>query len=157
MPLDQNEFLLKTCQCRALRSQIGEPFAAEIDLNLRCRHVETAGAAGAPTSDRPEPAALPSTIGTDVMNQADFQAELQREGYQVFYGGLKAGEVNPEHSHDWHARIMVIGGEITITRGGKAETFHVGDSCAVAAGEMHAEHVGPQGVAYIAGRRAAGA
>ena len=42
---------------------------------------------------------------------------------------------------------MVIGGEITITRGGKAETFHVGDSCAVAAGEIHAEHVGPQGVA----------
>jgi quercetin dioxygenase-like cupin family protein len=48
---------------------------------------------------------------------------------------------------------MVIGGEITLTRGGKAETFRVGDSCAVAAGEIHAEHVGPQGVAYIAGRR----
>ena len=49
---------------------------------------------------------------------------------------------------------MVIGGEITITRDGKAETFRVGDSCAVAAGEMHAENVGPQGVAYISGRRA---
>ena len=49
---------------------------------------------------------------------------------------------------------MVIGGEITITREGKAETFHVGDSCTVAAGEMHAEHVGLHGVAYIAGRRA---
>ena len=39
------------------------------------------------------------------------------------------------------------------THGEKAETFRVGDSCAVAAGEVHAEHVGPQGVAYIAGRR----
>ena len=48
---------------------------------------------------------------------------------------------------------MVIGGEITLTRGGKAETFGVGDSCAVAAGEVHGERVGPQGVAYIAGRR----
>jgi hypothetical protein len=28
-----------------------------------------------------------------------------------------------------------------------------GDSCAVAAGEVHAEHVGPQGVAFITGRR----
>ena len=46
---------------------------------------------------------------------------------------------------------MVIGGEITLTRGGKVETFRVGDSCAVAAGEIRAEHVGPQGVAYIAG------
>jgi quercetin dioxygenase-like cupin family protein len=89
------------------------------------------------------------------MNQSDFEAELRREGYQIFYGGLKAGEVNPDHAHDWDARVMVIGGEITLTRAGKPETFSVGDSCAVAAGEMHAEHVGPQGVTYIAGRRTA--
>jgi quercetin dioxygenase-like cupin family protein len=88
------------------------------------------------------------------MNQSEFEADLRREGYQVFYGGLRANEVNLDHTHDWHARVMVIGGEITITRNGKAETFHVGDSCAVAAGETHAEHVGAQGVAYIAGRRA---
>jgi quercetin dioxygenase-like cupin family protein len=88
-----------------------------------------------------------------VMNQSEFEAELQSQGYQVFYGGLQAGMVNPDHAHDWDARVMVIGGEITLTRGGKAETFRVGDSCAVAAGEVHAEHVGPQGVAYIAGRR----
>jgi quercetin dioxygenase-like cupin family protein len=49
---------------------------------------------------------------------------------------------------------MVIGGAITLTRGGKAEIFRTGDSCAVPAGEVHAEQVGPQGVAYIAGRRA---
>ena len=91
------------------------------------------------------------------MNQSDFEADLRREGYQVFYGGLKAGEVNPDHTHDWDARVMVIGGEITVARAGKAEKFQAGDSCAVAAGELHAEHVGPQGVAYIAGRRTASA
>ena len=42
------------------------------------------------------------------MNQSDFEADLRREGYQIFYGGLKAGEVNPDHSHAWHARVMVI-------------------------------------------------
>jgi quercetin dioxygenase-like cupin family protein len=89
------------------------------------------------------------------MNQKDFEADLQREGYQIFYGGLRPDEVNADHSHEWDARVMVIAGEITLTRGGKAETFRVGDSCGVAAGEVHAEHVGPQGVAYIAGRRAA--
>ena len=89
------------------------------------------------------------------MNQNEFEADLRREGYQVVYGGMKAGEVNPDHAHDWDARVMVIGGAITVTRGGKAQTFHAGDSCAVAAGELHAEHVGPQGVAYIAGRRTA--
>jgi quercetin dioxygenase-like cupin family protein len=87
------------------------------------------------------------------MNQSEFEADLRREGYQVFYGGLQAGAVNPDHSHDWDARVMAIGGEITLTRGRKAETFRAGDSCVVAAGEVHAEHVGPQGVAYIAGRR----
>ncbi len=88
------------------------------------------------------------------MNQSEFEADLRREGYQVFYGGLGANHANPDHTHDWDARVMVIGGEITLTRGGKVQTFHPGDSCAVAAGELHAEHVGPQGVAYIAGRRA---
>src|SRR5260221_10302413 len=46
---------------------------------------------------------------------------------------------------NWDARVMVLGGEITLTRAGKAETFSVGDSCTVAAGEMHAEQVGPHG------------
>jgi quercetin dioxygenase-like cupin family protein len=87
------------------------------------------------------------------MNQSEFEADLRRQGYQVFYGGLQAGVVNPDHTHDWDARVMVISGEITLTRGGKAEMFGVGDSCTVAAGEVHAERVGPQGVAYIAGRR----
>jgi quercetin dioxygenase-like cupin family protein len=89
------------------------------------------------------------------MKQSDFEAALRREGYEVVYGGMKAGEANADHSHDWEARVMVIGGEITLTREGKAETFHAGDSCSVAAGEVHAEQVGPQGVAFIAGRRAA--
>ena len=89
------------------------------------------------------------------MNQSEFEADLRRAGYDVFYGGLRADHVNPDHTHDWDARVMVIGGEITLTRGGKSETFRAGDSCAVAAGAMHAENVGPQGVAYIAGRRGA--
>jgi quercetin dioxygenase-like cupin family protein len=90
-----------------------------------------------------------------VMNQSEFEADLKHEGYQVFYGGLRPNEVNAEHAHDWHARVMVIGGEITISRNGKPERFSVGDSCFVAAGELHTENVGPQGVAYIAGRRSA--
>jgi hypothetical protein len=32
------------------------------------------------------------------MNQCDFEADLRREDYEVFYGGLKAGEVNLDHS-----------------------------------------------------------
>jgi quercetin dioxygenase-like cupin family protein len=89
------------------------------------------------------------------MNQSEFEADLKHEGYEVVYGGMRAGQFNPDHTHDWHARVMVIGGEITITRDGRAETFGAGDSCFVSAGELHAENAGAQGVAYIAGRRAA--
>ncbi len=88
------------------------------------------------------------------MNQSEFEADLKREGYDIYYGGLRANENNPEHGHGWDARVFVMGGEITITRDGKAETFRSGDSCAVPANYPHAEQVGPRGVAYIAGRRA---
>ena len=87
------------------------------------------------------------------MDQKTFEAELRRDGYQVAHGGLKPGLVNPEHAHDFDARVMVFGGEITIVRDGKAETFRAGDSCSVPAGTLHAEHVGPEGVAYMSGRR----
>jgi quercetin dioxygenase-like cupin family protein len=89
------------------------------------------------------------------MNLAEFEADLRREGYQVVHGGLRPDTVNPDHAHDFDARVMVYGGAITITRDGKAETFRAGDSCMVPAGCMHAEHVGPEGVAYIVGRRSA--
>ena len=87
------------------------------------------------------------------MNQSEFEADLQREGYQVFYGGMRANDTVGEHGHPWDARVFVIGGEITISRDGKAETFRSGDSCMVPANYPHSEAVGPSGVAYIAGRK----
>jgi quercetin dioxygenase-like cupin family protein len=89
------------------------------------------------------------------MNLGEFEADLRRNGYEVFYGGFAAGQINPDHRHAWDASLMVIGGEIRLTRSGKTELFRAGDTFAVAAGEVHVEHVGPQGVAYIVGRRTA--
>jgi hypothetical protein len=48
---------------------------------------------------------------------------------------------------------MVVGGQITITREGRSETFHPGDICTVPANYPHTEQGGPQGVANIVGRR----
>jgi quercetin dioxygenase-like cupin family protein len=42
-------------------------------------------------------------------------------------------------AHDFDARIMVLSGEITLTRDGKPETFRAGDHCEVPAGCMHTE------------------
>ena len=55
---------------------------------------------------------------------------------------------------------MVLGGEITVTRDGRPETFNAGDHCEIPGGCQHTVKVGPEGVAYIVGkayRRAAAA
>jgi mannose-6-phosphate isomerase-like protein (cupin superfamily) len=87
------------------------------------------------------------------MNIDDFKADLIREGYRPRFSSQLPDHAAPDHAHDFDARVMVLGGEITITRDGKPETFRTGDSCSVPSGCMHAEHVGPEGVAYLAGRR----
>jgi quercetin dioxygenase-like cupin family protein len=90
------------------------------------------------------------------MDRATFESELTRDGYQIVAGGMQPNHVNAEHAHDFDARVMVLAGEIAITRGGETTTYRTGDSCSVPRGCLHAEQVGPAGVAYIAGRRKAG-
>lgn len=87
------------------------------------------------------------------MDRIAFEDELRRDGYQIVNGGLKPDVNNPDHAHDFDVRVMVLGGAITITRDGAAETYHAGDTCGFPAGTIHAEHVGPEGVAYLVGRR----
>ena len=88
------------------------------------------------------------------MDRASFEARLREQGYEnIGQREMAPNTVNPDHSHDFDAQVLVLDGEITIVRGGKAQTFHAGDSCEVPAGTIHAEQVGPQGVRYLAGRR----
>ena len=88
------------------------------------------------------------------MDRASFEARLRDQGYEnIGQREMAANTVNPDHSHDFDAQVLVLDGEITITRGGKAQTFRAGDSCEVPAGTVHAEQIGPQGVRYLAGRR----
>jgi quercetin dioxygenase-like cupin family protein len=90
------------------------------------------------------------------MDRVEFEAELRRDGFSVVNSSLKPNTREGNHCHDFDARLYVLGGEITITRDNTPETFHAGQCCEVPAGCMHAEHVGPEGVAYISGRRRRG-
>ncbi len=87
------------------------------------------------------------------MNRVAFDKELRTEGYRVVHSSLKPNVVAPEHVHDFDAKVMVLGGEITITRDGKPQTFTAGQWCEIPANTPHAEHVGPEGVAFLSGRR----
>ncbi len=71
------------------------------------------------------------------MNQSESEADPPREGR-----GTRANETHAKHGHDRDARVIVIGGEIAIALNVRADAFHVGGGCAVAAVELHAEHIG---------------
>ncbi|HEY8288961.1 MAG TPA: cupin domain-containing protein [Acetobacteraceae bacterium] len=87
------------------------------------------------------------------MERAEFEAALSRDGYEIVNRGMPANQVNPEHAHDFDARVLVTEGEIKITFADGARTYAAGDWCEVPAGRRHAEEAGPRGVSYVAGRR----
>jgi quercetin dioxygenase-like cupin family protein len=89
-----------------------------------------------------------------VMTPAEFEAELQRDGYQEIRNGrIAAHKTNPEHTHDFDARVLVLDGEIAVVCDGAERTYHPGDIFAVSAGRLHAERCGPEGLHYLAGHR----
>ena len=89
------------------------------------------------------------------MDRTEFEAMLRSEGYRVVNTSARPNLVVPNHCHDFDAKVMVLGGEITITRDNTPVTFRAGQWCEVPAGCMHAEHVGPEGVAFVSGRKRA--
>ena len=88
------------------------------------------------------------------MNRVDFEAELRAQGYsEVVDRRMEASAVNPEHAHDFDARLLVLEGEMTVRCGGEDYTYRAGDTFAMSAGRPHTERCGPAGVRYLAGRR----
>jgi hypothetical protein len=87
------------------------------------------------------------------MDKAEFEAELRRDGFRPVFASLRPNMKETNHCHDFDARLLVLGGEITITRDNITETFRAGQCCEVPAGCMHTEQVGHEGVAYLSGRR----
>ena len=87
------------------------------------------------------------------MDRTAFEAELQRDGYQLVTNTMQPSAINPEHAHDFDARLLVVAGEMTVEAEGRSNTYSVGDTFSMTHGCRHSEHAGPEGVTYIAGRR----
>ena len=90
------------------------------------------------------------------MDSAEFAAGMCREGYRVVNTSVSPNRVTPDHCHDFDAKALVLGGEMTITRDNRAVTYRAGQCFEVPAGGLHAERVGPQGVSLLSGRRRCG-
>jgi quercetin dioxygenase-like cupin family protein len=109
-----------------------------------CMHAEHVGPEGV--------ALLSGRRRNGPLTREAFENDLRREGFEVVHGGQKGGFIEELHAHDFDVRIMVLSGEITVTRDNKAETFQAGDHCEILAGCQHTTKVGPEGVAYIVGK-----
>src|ERR1700730_6367258 len=97
---------------------------------------------------------MPSKIRRMQMERTIFETELREQGYaEVVDRRMEAGAVNPEHAHEFDARLLVLEGAMTITSEGNQRTYRAGDTFAMTAGCRHSERSGPEGARYLAGRR----
>jgi quercetin dioxygenase-like cupin family protein len=89
------------------------------------------------------------------MDRAEFETDLQREGYEILEGKIEPNLHRGSHAHEFDARLFVLEGSITLVVGADRCTYRPGDACNVPAGTMHEEHTESDGVRYLAGRRPA--
>ena len=87
------------------------------------------------------------------MDRTAIEATLQRDGYEVVVRTMEPSTTNPEHAHDFDARVLVVAGEMTLARDGASRAYRPGESFEIIHGHRHAEIAGPDGATYIAGRR----
>jgi hypothetical protein len=79
------------------------------------------------------------------MDRQTFEAGLKRDGYEILTNTTAGVKVNPEHSHPYDVRAMVLKGAITITSANEAKTYKRG--C------LHSESYGPEGAVVLFGRK----
>lgn len=90
------------------------------------------------------------------MDAEHFRAELARDGFSDATAGEYApGLVNPDHTHPFEVRGLVLSGQMTISGGGEIQRCGPGDVFVMRLGDVHREDVGPDGVRYLYGSRSA--
>ena len=57
------------------------------------------------------------------MDRQTFEAELKRDGYDIQTNTTPGVKVNPEHSHPFDVRAMVVQGALTLSRDGASRTY----------------------------------
>jgi len=91
----------------------------------------------------------------NAMTRAEFEADVQREGYEISEGEIGPNVHREPHAHGFDARLFVLSGSITLAFDEDRVTYEAGDTCSVPAGTRHAEHTDAGGVRYVFGRRRA--
>ena len=88
------------------------------------------------------------------MDTSAFEASLKAEGYgEIERKTVTPNVVNAAHKHPFALRLLVLSGEICVTKDGVKHTCRVGDTFAMVAGCEHFEQYGPEGCVYLVSRK----
>ena len=88
------------------------------------------------------------------MNEQSLAKQLREEGFAHTYVWQDGPNAHyPDHTHAEETAHIVLDGEMSLTVGGKTETYRSGDRCDVPAGTIHSAKMGPQGCRYLIGER----
>ena len=87
------------------------------------------------------------------MDQKAFETELKRDGYDIMTNTTPGAKVNPEHSHPFDVRAMVLKGALTLTREGQSRTYRPGETFAMPRGCLHHESYDDEGAVVLFGRK----
>ena len=91
------------------------------------------------------------------MDTAAFEASLKAEGYgEIERKTVAPNVVNSAHTHPFAVRLLVLSGEMSVTKDGVKHSCRAGDTFAMAAGCEHFEQYGSEGSVYLVGRKHAG-
>ena len=76
--------------------------------------------------------------------------ELKRLGYDnVFVWDAEAGEEDPDHSHPYDTRLVILDGEIEIKMDGESRILKSGEEIDIPREKVHYGKAGPNGCKYI--------
>ena len=87
------------------------------------------------------------------MNRQSLESELKRDGYEIMTNTTPGVKVNPEHSHPYDVRAMVLKGALTMACGGEVRTYKAGETFTMVRGCLHSESYGPEGAVVLFGRK----
>jgi hypothetical protein len=62
------------------------------------------------------------------MDRTAFEAALQHDGFEVVARTMEPNTTNPEHAHEFDARVLVVAGEMTLARDGTSRAYRPGET-----------------------------
>ena len=91
---------------------------------------------------------------TDTFDFATFAAGMKKQGFDQAAKRIWDPRTTvEEHTHPFHAKALVVQGEMWLTVNGRTQHLFPGDTFEIPAHQPHSERYGPEGAIYWVGRR----